>query len=144
MVNDTKSVDTKVIKTTNGINERNIHIIPGRVNIGMNAEIVVRVQIIIGDLNSFSAIKVAVFGLYPCFTFSAAHSTMMIIVSIAIQKASTNAKVVIWFKVSQMNSTTINANKKASGKIKVAIADSLNHTKNIRARNTSIIVIKAD
>jgi hypothetical protein len=62
---------------------------------GINAEIVVIVPIMIGDLNSFKAIKVAVLGLYHCLTFSAAPSITIIIVSIAIQKANTNANDVI-------------------------------------------------
>jgi hypothetical protein len=95
MVSETKSVDTKVINTTSGINDKNIPIIPGRVRIGINADIVVRVPIIIGDLNSLRAIRVAVLAVYHCFTFSAAHSTIIIIVSMAIQKASTKANVVI-------------------------------------------------
>jgi hypothetical protein len=64
IVSDTKRVETNIINTTSGINDRNIHKIPGSVSIGIKAEIVVRVPIIIGDLYSLSAIRTAVLGLY--------------------------------------------------------------------------------
>jgi hypothetical protein len=50
---------------------------------------------IIGDLYSFKAIKTDVLELYHCLIFSLAHSTIIIMVSMAIQKDNTKAKVVI-------------------------------------------------
>jgi hypothetical protein len=94
-IRDINKVAPSVINTIKGIKARKIHIIPGRVKIGINADIVVIVPITIGERNSLRDMSVAVFGENHCFTFSAAHSIMIIIVSIAIQKAKTNAKLVI-------------------------------------------------
>jgi hypothetical protein len=58
----------------------------------------------------------------------------------AIPNANTKAKVVRLLNVSHKKFTTINHSKKASGKIRVAITDSLIHTKNTSAKNTSIRV----
>jgi hypothetical protein len=64
MVRDTNSVERSIINTTRGINERKSPRIPGSVRTGINAESVVIVPIIIGDLYSRSAIRIAVRGLY--------------------------------------------------------------------------------
>ena len=84
--------------------------------------------------------RTAVLGLYHCFTLSLAHSTIIIIVSMAIPKASTKAKVDILLNVIHKYSTTINPSKNARGRIIVAMVDSLTPTKNMRAKNTRIRV----
>jgi hypothetical protein len=51
-VRDTNNVERSIMNTTIGINERKSPRIPGSVRTGINAESVVIVPIIIGDLYS--------------------------------------------------------------------------------------------
>jgi len=99
-VSATNKVEISIINTTRGIKDKKTQYNPGSVKIGINAETVVSVQIITGDLYSWSDRRTAVLPLYHWRTFSEAPSMMIIIVSIAIPNASTNAKVVRLLNVS--------------------------------------------
>jgi hypothetical protein len=137
IVRDINRAATKVAKIVIGIYAKNLPIIPGSVSSGINTHMVVAVPDIRGVLYSLTANKIEFLGLNPCFIFSCAHSMTTIVVSIAIQNVIIKLKLVRKFKLNHRFFNTTNVIKKASGKVIVAISDSLNQTNISNATNTN-------
>jgi hypothetical protein len=136
-VRERTNAASRVINTVIGMYARNLPSTQGKNIIGRNAESVVSVPLISGDLKSRIASIIADTLLYQSFVFSLAHSIITITVSIAIQSVKTSEKLVKKFKLSHRASSTINVIIKASGSSSVATIDSLNPTNTSMVKNTS-------
>ena len=132
-----------VVNTVIGIYARNFPITHGKNIIGRNADKVVSVPLIRGDLKSLIAKRIAETLVYHSFVFSLAHSIITITVSIAIHSVRTSEKFVRKFKLNHIVSRIIKVIRKANGSKRVATIDSLKPTKINIVINTKTIVIKA-
>jgi hypothetical protein len=139
--NETINAATKTVKIVIGINERNLPNVPGKVKSGINTTHVVVVDAINGVLNSWSAKRAAEYGEYHNFLFSAAHSNITIIVSMAIPNVTIILKLVRKLSVIPITWNTKNVIRKANGIDNVAIIDSFNETKSNTAKNTKTNVM---
>lgn len=131
------------MKIVIGINARNLPNVPGKVNKGINTTQVVAVEAIRGVLYSCSASSAAENGENQSFFFSAAHSSITIIVSIAIPNVTIMEKFTIKLSVVPIMENTMNVIPNAKGKERTEITDSLKLINNNTDKKTNINVDKA-
>jgi Na+-transporting methylmalonyl-CoA/oxaloacetate decarboxylase gamma subunit len=126
-----------------GMYAKNFPINHGSVNRGINTTIVVAVQDINGAAKSLIAINIAVCDENHSFTLSEAASINTTAMSIIIPSVRTRLKFVRKLSDNPKYCNTKNVIKNDNGKLMVAIAASLHHTKKITHKNTMSNVCRA-